>query len=161
MTPITARKKMSITSAANRRPSTSVGSRGGAYGWDISRLSLNRPGNCSTRCTPEVLVVAARRRPALTLVLRPGRAAPVRVLGGRGHLQERDLADLHLGVDRDRKVRDVRQLEREVAVPSRVDEPGRRVDEQAQPPQRALAFQPRDQIVGERDALERGAEHEL
>ncbi len=65
------------------------------------------------------------------------------------------------GVDRDRQIRDVRQLERDVAVPARVDEARRRMDEQPEPPQRALALEPRHQVVGQLDPLERRAEHEL
>src|SRR5262249_2476411 len=73
----------------------------------------------------------------------------------------RELADLHLRVDRDRQVRDVRELERHVAVPARVDEPGGRVDQEAEPSERALAVQPPDDVLGQPDALERRAEHEL
>ena len=48
-----------------------------------------------------------------------------------------------------------------MAVPARVDEARGRVDQQPEPPQRALALEPRDQVVGQRHALERRAEHEL
>src|SRR3712207_7081615 len=50
----------------------------------------------------------------------PARA--VRHLRGLRQLDERELADLHLGVDGDRQVRHVRQLQRDVAVPAGVDE---------------------------------------
>src|SRR5579862_4868686 len=114
----------SIASAAKRRPSTSVGSPGGgSYGNDTGRLSLKpRPGFRSLGS--EVLVVAAGRWPALALVLRSGRAAAVGMLGCRSHLEERDLPDLHLGVDRNREVGHVRQLEREVSVPTCINEAG-------------------------------------
>src|SRR4051794_17580607 len=115
---MTMRKNRSIANATNRRPSTSVGSRGGAYGWDMTRLSLKGSGDCLLRRTLEVLVVAARRRTALALVLRSRFAAPVGVFGRRRHLEEGDLPDLHLGVDRDGEVGHVRKLEGEVAVPA-------------------------------------------
>ena len=88
-------------------------------------------------------------------------AAPVRRLGRLGQLHERDLADLHLRVDRHRQVRDIRQLERDVPVPAGVDEPGGRVDQEPEPPERALALEARDEVVGQADPLERRAEHEL
>src|SRR5688572_1654122 len=69
----------------------------------------------------EVLPVAAGRRPALALVLRADPGGAVRPLGGLRQLHERELADLHPGVDRDREVGDVRQLERHVPVPAGVD----------------------------------------
>ncbi len=69
----------------------------------------------------------ARRRPALTLVLVPGRS--VRRVRGRREPEERDLPDLHPRIDRDRQVRHVRELERQVAVPARIDVAGRRVDQ--------------------------------
>src|SRR5690242_867056 len=131
MTQITARKNASIANATLRRTSTAVGSRGASDGRDMARLSLNRSGDCSSPRTLEVLVVAARRRTALALVLRPRRAAAVGVLGRRGHLEEGDLADLHLGVDGDRKVGHIRELEREVTVPTCVDEAGGAVNEQS------------------------------
>ena len=55
-----------------------------------------------------------------------------RVLGRGGHAQERDLPDLHARVERDRQVRDVRQLEREVPIPTGVDESRGAVDEQTE-----------------------------
>ncbi len=67
----------------------------------------------------------------------PSTLLPYGFVGGGRHLEERDLADLHPRVDRDRQVGDVRQLERQVPVPSRVDEPGGGVDEQAEAAERA------------------------
>ena len=46
-------------------------------------------------------------------------------------------------------------------VPARVDEPRGAVDQQAEAPEARLALQAGDEIVGQRDALERGAEDEL
>ena len=48
-----------------------------------------------------------------------------------------------------------------MTVPAGVDEAGGAVDQQAEAAERALALQARDEIVGERDPLERRAEHEL
>ena len=64
-------------------------------------------------------------------------------------------------VDRDRQVGDVRELERHVAVPARVDEAGGRVDQEPEPPERRLPLEPGDEVVRQRDPLERRAEHEL
>ena len=109
----------------------------------------------------EVLPVAAGCRPALPLVLRAERRAAVGPRRRLAELHERDLADLHLVVDRDREVRDVRQLERDMAVPAGIDEAGGRVDQQAETPERALAFEAGDEVVREPDALEGRAEHEF
>src|SRR6478735_9781122 len=95
----------------------------------------------------EVEVVAARRGAALALVLRALLRAPVRVLGRGRHLEERDLTDLHPGIERDRQVGHVAELEREVTVPARVDEARGRVDEQAEPAEARLPFEPRDEVV--------------
>ncbi len=46
-------------------------------------------------------------------------------------------------------------------VEARVDEARRRVDQEAEPAQGALSLEPRDEVVGQRHALERRAEHEL
>ena len=100
------------------------------------------------RVRPEVLEVPARRRAPLALVLRAGRARPVGMVGRRRHLQEADLADLHARVDRDRQAGHVRQLERDVPVEAGVDEAGRGVDQQPEPAERALALEPRDEVVG-------------
>ena len=83
----------------------------------------------------EVLPVTARGRASLALVLRPERCRAVRAGGRLAQLHERDLADLHLVVDRDREIRDIRQLEGHVAVPAGVDETGGRVDQEAEPPE--------------------------
>src|SRR5580698_4615005 len=80
----------------------------------------------------EVLRVTARRRSALTGVFRAEALRSVRAVGGRRHLEETDLADLHPGIQRDRQVRDVGQLQRDVTVPASVHEPGGRVDNESQ-----------------------------
>ena len=118
-------------------------------------------GNENNHLVAEVEVVAAGRRAPLALVLRSRGPAAIGVLGGSRHLEEGDLTDLHARVERDRQRRHVGQLEGEVAVPARVDKACGRVDQQPEPAQRALALEPRHEIVGQRDPLERRPEHEL
>src|SRR5687767_5765479 len=83
----------------------------------------------------EVLPVATRRGAALALVLRADPLRAVRPLRRLRQLDEGELADLHAGVDRDREIRDVRELERHVPVPPGVDEARGRMDQQPEPPQ--------------------------
>ena len=94
----------------------------------------------------EVAVERGRRRLRLALVLRSELLRAVRPIDRARHLEERDLADLHPEIERDRQVRDVRQLERQVALPARVDVARGRVDQQPESAQRALALRawPRD-----------------
>ncbi len=106
-------------------------------------------------------MVARRRRPALPLVLRTDLLRAVRVLRRTVELEERELRDAHAGVQQDRQRRDVGELERHVAVEAGVDEPCGRVHDEAEPCERALALEPRDDVIGQGDALERRAEHEL
>ena len=113
------------------------------------------------RSAAEVLEVAAGGRAALALVLGAGGAAAVGPLGRGGHLHEADLADLHARVERDRQAGDVGEFEGDVPVEAGVDEPGGRVDQQAEPAERRLALDPADEVVGDTDAFERRAEHEL
>ena len=107
----------------------------------------------------EVFEEPTRRGPSLALVL--AARAPVRGLGLRGQAEERDLSDLHPRVEGDRQVRDVRELERQVAVPPRVHVPGRRVDQQAEPAERGLPLQARHEVVREGHALEGRSQDEL
>ena len=95
------------------------------------------------------------------MVLRTARTGAVGLVGGRRHRHETHLSDLHAGINSDRQVGDVRQLEGDVAVESRVDEPGRGMDQEPEAAERALALDAGDEIVGDCDSLERGAEHEL
>ncbi|GMU78917.1 MAG: hypothetical protein AMXMBFR46_17100 [Acidimicrobiia bacterium] len=83
------------------------------------------------------------------------------MLGGSGHLEEGDLTDLHPGVEGDRQVGDVRQLEREVTVEPRVHEPRGRVGEQPEASERALAVETGGEVVGQHHPLERRRENEL
>ena len=100
-----------------------------------------------TRITSGSSPVAARRRALLALVLRAEAVAAVGRGRRLGQLDERELADLHAVVDRDRQVGDVRELERHVAVPARVDEAGGRVDQEPEPPQTRLSLQAGDEVV--------------
>src|SRR4051812_6643844 len=86
----------------------------------------------------EVAVERRCRGLRLALVLRPELRRPVRPLDRRRHLEERDLPDLHRVVERDWQIRNVRQLQREVALPARVDVAGGRVDEQPEAAERAV-----------------------
>src|SRR5207245_9194265 len=86
----------------------------------------------------ELLEEAARGGTPLSLVFAPASSRAVRLVGRGGQAEERDLADLHAGVDRDRGVGHVRQLAGQKTVPSRVDVPGRRVDQQPQSAERGL-----------------------
>ena len=97
----------------------------------------------------------------MSLVLRSHAGRPIWCVSRRRHPQEADLADLHAGVERDREVGHVRQLEGEVAVPSGVDEAGGRVDEQPEPPERRLAVEAGDEVIGKLDPFEGGPEHEF
>ena len=85
----------------------------------------------------EVPVEGRGGRLLLALVARPQLRRAVRPLDRRRHPEERDLADAHAVVERDGQVRDVRQLERQVALPARIDVAGGRVDQQPEPAQRA------------------------
>src|SRR5438094_8231672 len=83
------------------------------------------------------------------------------MLGGRRQRKERELADAHPGVERDRDGVHVRELEGDMAVPCWVDESRRAVYEQSKPAERALALDPRHHVVGKPDPLARRAEAEL
>ena len=74
---------------------------------------------------------------------------------------ERELRDRQPRVELDRDPREVVQLERQRALPARVAEAGRGVDDQPEAPERALALDPRDDVVGQLDPLERPPEAEL
>src|SRR5215213_10627751 len=106
----------------------------------------------------EIEVEAARRGLRLALVLARVLVRAVRVLDRLVHPHERDLADRHAVVDRDREVRHVRQLEREVPGEPAIDEPGCGMDEESEPSQRALALQAGHEIVRKRYPLERRSE---
>src|SRR5215218_2888917 len=97
--------------------------------------SRSRPGPGSARTTGlrtgEVAEGPGRRRASLVLVARAVHRRAVRVLGGRGEPEHAELADLHARPERDRQVRDVRELERDVAGETRVDEARSRVRKQA------------------------------
>src|SRR5205814_6766078 len=83
------------------------------------------------------------------------------MLRGAREREERELADAQSGVKGDRDRVHVRELERDVAIPGRVDESGGAVDQQAKPAERALSLHPGHHVVGQPNALARGAEDEL
>src|ERR1039458_530820 len=109
----------------------------------------------------EVLRVPTGRRATLSGVLRAEALRSVGAIGRRRHLEEADLADLHARIERDRQIRDVRQLQGDVSVPAGVDESGGRMDDEAQSSERTLSVQSSDDVIGDRDALGRRAQHEL
>src|SRR5271166_902724 len=125
------------------------------------RIPLKPHTGFAPRSAAEIVGVTARGRPPLALILGAEAGRTVGPVGRRGHLQEADLADLHAGIEGDRKVGDVRELQGQVAVPSGIDEPGGGVDEQAQAPERRLPLQPGDQIPRKGDPLHRRAQHKL
>ena len=100
-------------------------------------------------------------RAPLALVAGADALAAVGPLARAGQPEQAQLPDLHPRPQRDRQVGDVRQLQRDVAAEPGVDEARRRVGEQAEAAERALAFQPSGEVVGQRDGLERRTEHEL
>jgi len=83
------------------------------------------------------------------------------VLGGRRHFEERDLPDLHTWVDGDRQIRHIGEFQRQVAIPTCVNEARGAVYQKPEPPQRTLAFQSRDQVGRNPDSLEGRPEYEL
>ena len=109
----------------------------------------------------DVAMEGGRGRLGLALVLGTELWRTVRALDRARHLEEADLADAHPEIQRDRQVGHVRQLERQVALPARVDIASCGVDQQAEPAERRLAFEASDEIVRQLDPLERLAEDEL
>ena len=83
------------------------------------------------------------------------------MLGRRGQLEEAHLADLHARPQLHRQRAHVRELQRDVSLESRIDEPGRRMRQDAQTPQRALAFQAGGDRVVQLDVLPGGAQREF
>jgi len=83
------------------------------------------------------------------------------MLGRTGQLEETQLPDLHARPERDRQVGDVGQLERDVPLKTRIDEPGGRVSEQPKPPKGGLPFKPASQVIRQLDGLKGRPEHEL
>src|SRR5688572_19215886 len=146
--------------SAARQSTLSVSTPDGRDGCARSRP----PGAAFRGAAPlalEVAVVLRGSGAGLALVLRPELARAVRPLDGARHLEEADLADLHASVERDRQIRDVRQLERQIALPSRVDIAGRGVDEQAESAQTRLPVQAHDKVLRQLDPLQGLAEDEL
>src|ERR1700682_4238996 len=79
----------------------------------------------------EVLIRPRWCGAALALVFGAGLRTAIGVLGGARQPQQAQLADLHSRPQRYRQVRDIRQLEGDVAGKAGVDEARRRVGQQA------------------------------
>src|SRR5919109_5269954 len=100
---------------------------------------ISRPALASVGLLAEIEIEAARRRLRLALVLAARLPGPVGVLDGTVHAHERDLPDRHAVVDRDRQGRQVGELQGQVSLEARIDEPGGAVGEEAEPPERGLS----------------------
>src|SRR3954469_5300552 len=124
-------------------------------------IALLRRGFAGGSASIEIAVEGGCGRLRLTLVLRTELRRAVGSFDRTRHLEEADLADPHPEIQRDREVRHVRQLERQVPLPARIDVARRRVDEEAESPKTRLALEPCDEIVRELDPLVRLAEDEL
>src|SRR5829696_114235 len=102
----------------------------------------------------EVEIEAAGGGLCLPLVLAARLALPVWMLDGPIHPNKGDLPDRHAVIDRDREVRDVRQLQGEVSLKTRIAEARRAVDQKTQAAKRALSLEAAHEIVGQPHALE-------
>src|SRR5207245_5811587 len=109
----------------------------------------------------QIQAVTRRCRPGLALIRRAELRRAIGPLGGRGERKERELADTHPRIERDRDGVHVRELKRDVTVPRRIDESRGAVDEEAEAPERALALDARADVVRRAGALARGDGHEL
>ena len=84
----------------------------------------------------EVQVGAARRRAALTLIVRAVLCRPVRMLGSGAQAEETQLADPHARPEFDRQRRDIGQFESDVPGKPGIDEACGGMSEQAEPAKR-------------------------
>ena len=98
---------------------------------------------------------------ALPLVLAAEGAGAVRGLRRGAEREDGELADFHARPQGDGQVGDVGQLEGDAAVEARVDKARGGVREEAEAAKRGLTFQARGDLVGQREALEGGGQHEL
>lgn len=83
------------------------------------------------------------------------------MLGRAGQPEQAQLADLHPGIQHDRQVRDVRQLEGDMPGETRVDEARGGVRERTQASSEGLPSSRPAMSSGQRDDLERRPEDEL
>src|SRR4051794_7404917 len=97
----------------------------------------------------------------LSLVFRAGGSRPIGLLDLGVHAHERDLADRHAVIDRDRQVGDVRELQGEVALKAGIHEPRGAVDQQPEAAEARLALEPADDVIRKLHPLERLAQDEL
>src|SRR6185437_6175053 len=140
--PASLRKVPAWTSATRVPPPRSVAqSTASLIATSVARRALlghgALRGSAAVRAT-EVAMEGRRGGFGLALVLGPELRTAVRPLHRAGHLEEGDLTDLHAEIERDRQVRHVGQLERQVALPAGIDVAGRRVDQEPEPAKRAV-----------------------
>ena len=109
----------------------------------------------------EVLRGAGRGRSALPEVAVEVPGAAVRAFGGVVSSEEAQLPDLHAGPQRHREGGHVGELEGDVSLEAGVDEAGRRVGQQAQATERALALEAGGDVIRQGDLLIGRGEHEL
>src|SRR6185437_3781660 len=106
------------------------------------RAPPGAPGSAFDDRAVEVLVAARGGGPTLALITVAVFAGAVRVLCRRGQPEEAQLADLGARPQLDRQCCHVGELKRHMSGKAGIDEAGRRVGQQTQPPQRGLALQP-------------------
>src|SRR5438067_471192 len=109
----------------------------------------------------EVEIQAAGRWRTLALVLAAEAAPPVRCVGRGRHPSKGDLGDPHAGVQPDRDVGQVGDLECYLAGKAGIDVAGGRMNDNPEAADRAAALQTRDQVVRNGDNLDGAAQDEL
>src|ERR671937_1900775 len=112
-----------------------------------TRTAVSRKAAMLGHLLLEIEVQAAGRGYLLAAVLAAARRA-VRRLSRRRHQRKRDLADPHAGIQRNRQISQIADLQGEMTFETRVDESGGTVDHDAESAQRTAAFEAGDQIVG-------------
>ena len=115
----------------------------------LAALMRSVPAIAALGCLDLALVVTAE----VLVAVRPQRR--------RVERHERQLRDRQARVELDRHAREVVELERQRALPAGVAEAGGGVHDQPEPAELDLALDPRDDVVGQLDVLERAAEAEL
>ncbi len=106
-------------------------------------------------------LVAALGRGPLSLIVAAKSRTSVRTQRRSVERHERQLGDRQTWVEPDRHACQVVELERQRPLEARVAETRRRVDDQAQSPETRLALDPRDDVIGDLNPLERAPETEL
>src|SRR3954468_17199845 len=106
-------------------------------------------------------LVAALGGLDLAVVVAPEVRMAIGPLGGRVERHERQLRDRQPGPQLDRDAGQVGDLERQRAREPGVDEASGRMDDETEAPQRALALDAGDDVVGQHDVLLRPGQDEL